>query len=32
MSAKEGMKVINVNDNIMDIFEAVGFTDILDIK
>ncbi len=32
MSAKGGMKVIHVNDNIMEIFEAVGFDEILDIE
>jgi len=32
MSAKGGMKVIHVNDNIMEVFEAVGFDEILDIE
>ena len=32
MSAKGGMKVIHVNDNIIEIFEAVGFDEILDIE
>jgi anti-sigma B factor antagonist len=32
MSAKRGMKVINVNDIIAEIFEITGFSDILDIE
>ena len=32
MSAKGGMKVIHVGDYIMEIFEDVGFADILDIE
>lgn len=32
MSAKGGMKVINVSDCIMETFEDVGFIDILDIE
>ena len=32
MSAKRGMKVINVNDIIAELFEITGFSDILDIE
>ena len=32
MSDKGGMKVINVNDVIMEIFEITGFSDILTIE
>lgn len=32
MSAKNGMKVRNVNDVIMEIFEVTGFSDILTIE
>ena len=32
MSAKGGMKVINVNDVISEIFEITGFSDILTIE
>ena len=32
MSARGGMKVINVNDEIMDVFRATGFDDILTIE
>lgn len=32
MSAKGGMKVIHVNDFIMELFESVGFDEILDIE
>ena len=32
MSAKGGMKIIHVNDFIMETFEAVGFDEILDIE
>ena len=31
MSPKEGMKVINVNETIMEIFDIIGFSDILTI-
>ena len=31
-SAKGGMKIINVNDIVKEIFEVTGFTDILDIE
>lgn len=32
MLPKEGMKVIHVNETIMEIFEVTGFTDILKIE
>ena len=32
MSRQGGMKVINVNDSIMEIFEVTGFSDILTIE
>ncbi len=32
MSAKGGLKVINVNDTIKEIFEITGFSDILTIE
>ena len=32
MAAKGGMKVTNVNDMIMEIFEITGFSDILTIE
>ncbi|MBQ6541150.1 MAG: STAS domain-containing protein [Lachnospiraceae bacterium] len=32
MNTKGIMKVVHVNENIMDIFEATGFTDILTIE
>ncbi len=32
MNTKGTMKVVHVNENIMDIFEATGFTDILTIE
>ena len=32
MSSKGGMKVVNVNDIIMEIFEITGFADILTIE
>ena len=32
MAAKGGMKIMNVNDTIMEIFEITGFSDILDIE
>lgn len=32
MSASEGMKVINVSEEVYEIFDITGFTDILDIK
>lgn len=32
MNAKGEMTLINVNQNIMDIFEVTGFSDILNIK
>lgn len=32
MSGKGGMKVRNVNETIMEIFEVTGFVDILDIE
>lgn len=32
MSGKGGMKVTNVNETNMEIFEFTGFTDILDIE
>ncbi len=31
MAAKGGMKVINVNDIVSEVFELTGFSDILDI-
>ena len=32
MAKKGGMKVIHVNDIVMEIFEVTGFSDILDIE
>ena len=32
MNAQGGMKVCNVNETIMEIFEVTGFSDILDIE
>lgn len=32
MSVKGGMKVINVNDIVQEVFEVTGFADILDIE
>ena len=32
MSQKDGMKLINVNDLVMEVFEVTGFSDILDIE
>lgn len=32
MAKKGGMKVIHVNENIMEIFDITGFSDILDIE
>ncbi len=32
MAAKGGMKVINVNETNMDIFDLTGFTDLLNIE
>ena len=32
MSAKDGMKVINVNETNMEIFDFTGFADILNIE
>ena len=32
MAKKDGMKVIRVNDIVMEIFEVTGFSDILDIE
>ena len=32
MAKKGGMKVIHVNDTVMEIFEVTGFSDILDIE
>lgn len=32
MSKKGGMKVVNVNDTIMEIFDVTGFADILTIE
>ena len=32
MAAKGGMKILNVNETIMEIFEITGFTDILTIE
>ena len=32
MSAKGGMKVINVNEIVQEVFEVTGFADILDIE
>ena len=32
MNGRGGMKVTNVNDTIMEIFEVTGFTDILTIE
>ena len=32
MSAKDGMKLLHVNETIMEIFEITGFSDILTIE
>ncbi len=32
MSQKDGMKLINVNELVMEVFEVTGFSDILDIE
>ena len=32
VSGKGGMKVINVDNNVMDIFEVTGFSEILNIE
>lgn len=32
MSAKDGLTLVNVNENIMEIFEMTGFLDFLDVK
>ena len=32
MSQKKGMKLINVNDDIMEVFDITGFVDILTIE
>ncbi len=32
MSQKDGMKLTNVNDLVMEVFEVTGFTDILTIE
>ena len=32
MTKKGGMKVIHVNETVMEIFEVTGFSDILDIE
>ena len=32
MSKKDGMKVVNVNEMIMEVFEVTGFADILTIE
>lgn len=32
MAKKGGMKVIHVNENVMEIFDVTGFSDILDIE
>ncbi|MBR5338806.1 MAG: STAS domain-containing protein [Lachnospiraceae bacterium] len=32
MNTKGTMKVVHINENIMDIFEATGFTDVLTIE
>lgn len=32
MAAKGGMKLLHVNETIMEIFEITGFSDILDIE
>ena len=32
MAKKGGMKVIHVNESVMEIFEVTGFSDILDIE
>ena len=32
MSQKNGMKLINVNDDIMEVFDITGFVDILTIE
>ena len=32
MAKKGGMKVIHVNESVMEIFEITGFSDILDIE
>ena len=32
MSQKDGMKLTNVNDLVMEVFEVTGFSDILDIE
>ena len=31
-SKKSGMTLINVNDDVMDVFKVTGFDDLLDIK
>ena len=32
MNAKGGLKLINVSEDIMEIFDVTGFTDILNIE
>lgn len=32
VSKKGGMEIINVNDNVMDVFDVTGFSEILNIK
>ena len=32
MNKKDGMEIINPNENVMDIFEVTGFSEILNIK
>ncbi len=32
MAARGGMKVININDIVREVFEVTGFSDILDIE
>ncbi|MBR6352071.1 MAG: STAS domain-containing protein [Firmicutes bacterium] len=32
MNAQGGMKVVNVNDTVMEIFELTGFADLLNIE
>jgi hypothetical protein len=31
MAAKSGMKLLHVNETVMEVFEITGFSDILDI-
>ncbi|WP_414595223.1 STAS domain-containing protein [Candidatus Methanoprimaticola sp. MG2] len=32
MSKQGGMRIINVRDTVMEVFEATGFTDVMDIE